>query len=291
MQIGIVVKAYGGFYYVQSEKKVWECVLRGRFRVAKQHALVGDKVEFREKDHDSGTIERIFPRRTVLNRPMVANVDNAIIVFAARDPHPNALLLDLFLIQSEEAAIIKSFICFNKVDLGMEEIEELVQIYQKAGYEVLATSAKEGTGLERLREILYNGIAVMAGPSGVGKSSLLKAISPSLYLKTGEVSSKSGQGRHTTRHVELLRLPEGGLVVDTPGFSRLGLPEIKLEEMASYFPEFQSYICNCQFSGCLHFKEPGCSVKMAVEDGRISAQRYNNYVGFLNIITEQKRRY
>jgi len=288
---GVVVKAYGGFYYVRIGEKVWECVLRGLFRAGQQQVLVGDNVEFRKKDSRSGIIETVLPRRTVLMRPRVANVEKAVIVFATRDPRPNPLLLDRFLVQAEEAAI-KPFICFNKIDLGTGEAEELVQIYKKAGYEVLATSAKEKNGIELLGKIVREGIAVLAGPSGAGKSSLLNALSPGLSLKTGEVSSKAGRGKHTTRHVELLSLAEGGLVVDTPGFSRLSLPAMRREELACFFPEFGVCVsCVCRFAGCLHFQEPGCAVKKAVEAEKISVARYSNYIRLLKEVIEQERRY
>jgi len=288
---GIVVKAYGGFYYVRIDGNVWECVLRGLFRAGQQQVLVGDRVEFRKKDDRSGIIETVLPRRTVLMRPRVANIEKAIFVFATYDPRPNPLLLDRFLVQAEDAAI-KPFICFNKIDLGVGETEELVQIYKKAGYEVLVTSAKEKNGLEQLGKIVREGITVLAGPSGAGKSSLLNALSPGLSLKTGEVSSRAGRGKHTTRHVELLSLAEGGLVVDTPGFSRLSLPAIRREELAYFFPEFGTCVsCVCRFTGCLHFQEPGCAVKRAVEAEKISVTRYGNYVRLLKEVIEQERRY
>lgn len=288
---GVVVKAYGGFYYVRMEEKVWECVLRGLFRAGQQQVLVGDNVEFKKKDDRSGIIETILPRHTVLMRPRVANVEKAIIVFATRDPRPNPLLLDRFLVQAIDAAI-KPFICFNKIDLGAGEAEELIQIYKKAGYEVLVTSAKEKNGIEQLGKIVREGISILAGPSGAGKSSLLNALSPGLSLKTGEVSFKAGRGKHTTRHVELLFLVEGGLVVDTPGFSRLSLPAIRREELAYFFPEFSVCVsCGCQFTSCLHFQEPGCAIKRAVETEKISATRYHNYIRLLKEVIERERRY
>jgi len=287
---GVVVKVYGGFYYIRAGNAVWECVLRGRFRIGQQRVLVGDNVEFTIQNERSGIIENVFPRRTTLLRPRVVNVEQAVIVLAPRDPYPNPLLLDRFLIQAKDAGV-RAYINFNKIDLGTEEIQELAATYLKIGYSVLLTSAKEKTGLDELRKILSNGITVLAGPSGVGKSSLLNAVSPGLMLKIGSISGKAGTGRHTTRHVELLSLPEGGFVADTPGFSKLGLPEVDRVELAGLFPEFEPYIYTCQFTGCLHMQEPGCAIKKALEEGGISSLRYNNYLRLLNEVVERERRY
>ncbi|MFA5385977.1 MAG: ribosome small subunit-dependent GTPase A [Eubacteriales bacterium] len=288
---GVVVKVYGGFYYTRGAgNAVWECVLRGRFRIGQQRVLVGDNVEFIIQNERSGIIENVFPRKTVLLRPRAVNVEQAVIVMAARDPYPNPLLLDRFLIQAKDAGV-KAYIVFNKIDLGTEEIRELAATYQKVGYSVFLISAKEKTGIDELREILSNSITVLAGPSGAGKSSLLNAVSPGLMLKTGAISGKAGTGRHTTRHVELLPLPEGGFVVDTPGFSKLGLPEVDRVELAGLFPEFEPYIYTCQFTGCLHMQEPGCAVKKALQAGEISSLRYNNYLKLLNEVVERERRY
>ncbi len=287
---GVVVKVYGGFYYIRAGNAVWECVLRGRFRIGRERVLVGDYVEFIIQNERSGIIENVLPRRTILLRPRVVNVEQAVIVLATRDPYPNPLLLDRFLIQAKDAGI-KAYINFNKIDLGTEETQEIAAIYLKIGYSVLLTSAKEKTGIDELRKIFANGITVLAGPSGVGKSSLLNAVSPDLMLKTNAISGKAGTGRHTTRHVELLPLPEGGFVVDTPGFSKLGLPEVNRVELAGLFPEFEPYIYTCQFTGCLHLQEPGCAVKKALQAGEISSLRYNNYLRLLNEVVERERRY
>lgn len=289
MREGIVIKAYGGFYYVQSEAQVCECVLRGRLRLKQQQVLVGDRVEFKITGRKSGVIENILPRRTVLVRPPVANVDQAVVVFAMREPHPSPLLLDRILIQAQAAGVVP-VICFNKADLGGQEAAELIPLYRKAGYQVLVTSAKDGTGLSRLREVFRTGVSVLAGPSGVGKSSLLNALEPGLSLKTREVSAKIGRGRHTTRHVELLSLAGGGLVADTPGFSSIYLPPLERSELAYFFPEFGKFMPDCQFPGCLHHKEPGCAVKKAVEELKISPLRYNNYLEFLQEVIEQEKR-
>ncbi|MEW6275780.1 MAG: ribosome small subunit-dependent GTPase A [Bacillota bacterium] len=289
MREGIVIKAYGGFYYVKSGNEICKCVLRGRFRRQGQQVLVGDQVKFRVTEAKSGVIEEVLPRRNVLVRPLVANVEQAILVFAMRDPDPSPFLLDRLLIQAR-AAQVTPFICFNKADLGGKEAAELISVYQQAGYPVLVTSAKDKTGLGGLRKILSAGVTVLAGPSGTGKSSLLNALEPGLSLKTREVSTRIRRGRHTTRHVELLTLTGGGLVVDTPGFSSLHLPLMERTELAYFFPEFREYIPECQFTGCLHYKEPGCAVKQAVADLKISPLRYENYLKFLNEVIEQEKR-
>jgi len=287
---GVVVKVYGGFYYTRAGNAVWECVLRGRFRIGQQHVLVGDNVEFIIQNERSGIIETVLPRRTTLLRPRVVNVEQAVIVMATYNPYPNPLLLDRFLIQAKDAGV-RAYIIFNKIDLGTEEVQELAATYLKIGYGVFLSSAKEKTGIDKLREIFSNGITVLAGPSGVGKSSLLNAVSPGLTLKTGAISGKAGTGRHITRHVELLPFPEGGFVADTPGFSKLGLPEVGRVELAGLFPEFEPYIYTCRFTGCLHVQEPGCAVKKALQAGEISRLRYNNYLKLLNEVVERERRY
>lgn len=287
---GIVIKGYSGFYYVRIGKDLWECSLRGRFRLEKQQVLVGDRVVVKQRHGLKGVIDKVLPRRTFLIRPPVANVERAVIIFAAMDPDPNLPLLDRFLLLAA-AAGVEPVICFNKADLAKEKVQEMTGLYRKVGYHVFYTSAKQKVGLEDLQSVLNEGISVLAGPSGVGKSSLLNAIAPGLSLKTGEISRKLGRGKHTTRHVELLSLPSGGLVADTPGFSSLYLPKMKREELADFFPEFIKYMNDCRFNGCLHNQEPDCAVKNAVAQGDISEQRYNNYLMFLKEVIEQERRY
>ncbi|MGQ9825279.1 MAG: ribosome small subunit-dependent GTPase A [Desulfotomaculales bacterium] len=292
MPSGIVVKAYGGFCYVQAgDGPVLKCLLRGRLRSLGQ-VLVGDRVTYSLAGTGNGVVEKVQERKNVLRRPPVANVDRAIVVFAWRDPRPSPLLLDRILIQVQTADITP-VICFNKSDLGGEETEELIEVYRKAGYQVLATSAKEGTGLTAFREVLRAGVSVLAGPSGVGKSTLLNALEPGLSLKTGEVSARIGRGRHTTRHVELLPLSGGGWVADTPGFTSLQLPPLVREELSYFYPEFQKYMASCQFTGCLHHKEPGCAVKRAVfEEMVIDFRRYENYLKLLaEVVEQEKKRY
>lgn len=291
MQHGIVVRAYSGFYYVQINNDIWECRLRGRFRVTKQNVLVGDQVQVKETGAKGGVIEGILPRTTELDRPPVANVDQVMIIFACANPDPQTELLDRILIQAE-AAGLKPIICFNKNDLVDEETTtDLTADYIGAGYDTLLTSVILHQGIAELHDRLRGHITVFAGPSGSGKSSLLNMLHPGFKLKTGRVSEKIGRGRHTTRFAELLQLESDTMVVDSPGFSSLYLPEINKQHLAELFPEFLSYIDKCKFNGCLHLAEPGCSVKEAVDNGRLSRRRYTRYLLFLDELIARERRY
>lgn len=277
---GTLLRRYGGFYYVESEGRVWTCRLRGRFRLQETVFLPGDRVEIKPVGPGEGVIEDLKPRRTCLKRPAVANVDQVIIVFALREPPPDLELLDrlLFLSGVED---IEAVIVWNKADISKQEYAGLPELYRQIGYRNLITSAHTGQGIDELKALLAGRLSTFAGPSGVGKSSLLNAIQPGLNLRTGEVSSKGGRGRHTTRQAELIRLPDGGWVADTPGFSRLDLPAITREEVAAYFPEMEPLRGRCRYASCLHRKEPGCAVVAAVEAGLIIKHRYEHYLTFL----------
>ena len=289
---GTVMKGYGGFYYVRDDQKfVWECKPRGRFKMEKQDILVGDRVQIQTLNMKCGVVEKVLPRMTELVRPPVANIDRAIVVFALKSPDPDLNLLDRFILLAE-AGKTEPIICFNKADLlKNDEIKPILDTYSKIGYQAMVTSVKTGEGIENLRKLLKDHISVFAGPSGVGKSSLLNTIQPGLQLKTGELSEKLQRGKHTTRHVELLELEFGGYVTDTPGFSSLYLPQILKENLAGYFPEMDSYWRNCRFNGCMHKHEPNCAVKAAVDSGEISKTRYEHYIGFLEEVTVQERRH
>ncbi len=291
MSEGIILKGYSGFYYVQAGEKLWECSLRGRFRLHAQDFLPGDRVKISPLKGHKGVIEEVLPRTNALVRPPVANVEQVIVVFALVTPQPDRNLLDRILIQAE-AAGVNPVVCFNKADLALPpETDAAVELYRSIGYEVILVSAKSGQGVEELRRVLEGKTSVFAGPSGVGKSSLLNAVHPGLQLKTGEVSAKLRRGRHTTRHVELIPLDGGGLVADTPGFSSLDLPPMQREELSRFFPEFLEHAPQCKFSTCLHRLEPQCAVKAAVELGRIDSKRYADYLAFLTEVIEQERRY
>lgn len=291
MTEGVVIKAYSGYYYVYDGAILWECSLRGKFRLAKQTVLVGDRVRVTPVKEHTGRVDQVLPRTTELIRPPVANVEQAVIVFALSNPEPNLALLDRFLILAEAAAI-EPLICLNKIDQNPGRREpEWCRSYRRIGYRVLLTSTKTDAGIAALQEILIGRISVFAGPSGVGKSSLLNAVQPGLALKTGDISAKLKRGKHTTRHVELLTLTGGGLVADTPGFSSLNLPEMKREELQKYFPEMDQFYHECRFQGCLHHREPDCAVKKAASAGLISAERYEDYIRILEEVIANERRY
>ncbi|AEF94154.1 ribosome biogenesis GTPase RsgA [Desulfotomaculum nigrificans CO-1-SRB] len=290
---GVLIKAYGGFYYVKKGDEIWECTLRGKFRLDKSSsaALVGDRVKVTPIRGNTGRIDEVLPRKTQLFRPPVANIEQAVIVFAVQDPEPNLTLLDRFLVLAEHANV-DPVVCLNKADLmsGRRE-HDWLKLYRKIGYQTVITSTKNGDGIEELRQLLVGKTSVFAGPSGVGKSSLLNAVQPGLALKTGEISSKLKRGKHTTRHVELLPLQMGGFVMDSPGFSSLDLPPMQREELTYYFPEFANFIGDCKFNGCLHYHEPCCAVKQAVQQGLINEGRHQNYLAFLEEVIQQERRY
>ena len=289
---GVLIRAYGGFYYVKKGEEVWECSLRGKFRLGKSTpALVGDRVRVTPVREKIGRIDEVLPRRTELFRPAVANVDQAVIVFALENPEPNLTLLDRFLVLAEDADI-SPVICLNKADLLSNRREhEWLRLYRKIGYPTVMTSTKRQDGIEELKQILIGKTSVFAGPSGVGKSSLLNKVQPDLELKTGEISHKLKRGKHTTRHAELLPIREGGFVVDTPGFSSLDLPQMEKGELSYHFLEFNSFSSDCKFNSCLHHHEPHCAVKSAVEKGYIDQDRYQNYLLFLDELMHQERRY
>ncbi|HZK55397.1 MAG TPA: ribosome small subunit-dependent GTPase A [Desulfosporosinus sp.] len=293
---GVLLKGYGGFYYVYAEDRVWECSLRGRFRVKVQDFLPGDQVKILPEEGDKATIEAVEPRRNALSRPTIANVDQAILVFAMTSPKPDLNLLDRLLVQVTDAGI-EPIIVFTKLDKFKEasittgvESHAITDVYRKIGYTVFEVSSETGQGIDEVGTRLKDKISVLAGPSGAGKSSLFNALSPGKKLKTGELSIKSKRGRHTTRHVELM-VCAGGLVADTPGFSSLFIPPMKRVELAECFPEFAERRHQCRFSSCIHVKEPNCAIKEALENGEISPFRYEHYVIFLQEVIAAERKY
>lgn len=287
---GIIIKGIGGFYYVKTVDGIVECRARGIFREENITPLIGDKVRIRISNEDnSGYVEEIYPRSSQLLRPSVANITQAIIVMSIKKPDINTWLLDRFLIMAEHEKL-EIIICLNKVDLAVEKALELKNVYEIAKYKVINTSTKTGIGIEELKNSLNNNISVFAGPSGAGKSSLLNAISPNFKLETGDVSSKTKRGKHTTRHVELLDLHENTFVLDSPGFSSLNVEFIEEDiELRDYFREIKRYGEKCRFISCLHSNEPDCAVKEQVEKGNISKERYANYLLFLEEIKNIKR--
>jgi len=291
---GRIMKGIGGFYYIDTENGLYECKARGIFRKDKVTPLVGDDVEIQIIDEESkkGVIEKIFDRKSELIRPSIANVDTAVIVFAAKDPDPSFSLLDRFIVLAEKENL-DIIICINKVDVDEgKAFEQVKEIYENCGYPIIAISTFTGEGLGELREAIEGRTVVFSGPSGVGKSSILNSIDKNLQLKTGDISKKLGRGKHTTRHAELLKLDEHTTVADTPGFSSLTVNHIAERELKEYFIEFTKYEEECRFfTDCIHESEPGCAVKEAVENGEISQIRYESYIQLINEIRDSNRRY
>lgn len=293
---GTIIKGIAGFYYVEAGQTIYECKARGKFRNKNIIPAIGDNVLISLKTEENssdryleGTIEEILERRNSLIRPAVANVDQAMVVFSVTYPQIHLDLLDRFLIHIEKEEITPCII-LNKIDEGNpEEYEYIVERYTKVGYEVICLSAKKAIHTDLLMPKLKDKTTVFAGPSGVGKSTLINTIEEGLALETGRVSDKIKRGKHTTRHVELIPLSEGGFVLDTPGFTSLQLEGIDPDDLQYYFPEFRDYIGSCKFRGCTHIHEPGCKVQDALQDGEIIEERYNTYTTYYKQLKDTRR--
>ena len=301
MPEGIIVKALSGYYYVQGpgDAAPVQCRGRGIFKKRGETPLVGDRVRYSETENGEGAVEQILSRSSELVRPPVANADLAVLVFSVVRPELSLVLLDKFLVHIEHAGL-DAIIVLSKLDRipDGEEGERIRRdagaaeaLYSSIGYKVLKTSAHRGEGMDELRSALEGHINVLAGQSGVGKSSLVNALVPGLKLETSEISDKLGRGKHTTRHVELVPIPSGGYLADTPGFSQLDFAELGIDEIGPCFREFREYAQSCKFRGCTHTHEPHCAVLQAKEQGAIAASRYGNYVAFMAEWKENKRRY
>lgn len=289
---GKIIKGIGGFYYVHVQGEgVFACRARGIFRKEKQRPLVGDNVRIEvtdEKDLE-GSVEEIYPRRNALIRPAAANVDQALVVFAAASPAPNLNLLDRFLIQMQREGV-PVLICLNKTDLVEDsQAEEIAAAYSGCGCPLLCISVVRRRGLEQVRAALKGKTTIVAGPSGVGKSSLTNHLAPEALMEVGEVSRKADRGRHTTRHTQLIWLEEDTYFLDTPGFSSLDLPAgLAFEQLHRYYPEFAPYEERCYYQGCAHISEPDCAVKAALERGEISRIRYGSYLLLAQELKERR---
>ncbi len=277
---GKIVKGIAGFYYVHSEGHgVYECKAKGTFRNKSIKPLAGDYVEFYilDEENKKGSIEQILPRKNSLIRPAVANIDQAVVVFAAASPEPHLNLLDRFLIQMNSQGVPVTIV-FNKIDLVEREFfENLRNIYQKAGYRVIGMQAKMSMGIDDLKQALDGKTSVLAGPSGVGKSTIMNLCQPKAGMVTGDISRKIQRGKNTTRHTELVHISKETYLVDTPGFSSLYIDDIPASEIFKYYPEMLENEGNCRFSGCAHIKEPNCGIKKALLEGKIAGERYENY--------------
>ena len=284
---GVIIKGIGGFYYVNTKFGIIECRARGIFRKRGFTPLVGDKVVIETTDSQHGVINEICERQNSLIRPAVANVTQMVVVVAHSGPMPNPYVVDK-LIASAEFAKLKIIVCFNKSDVGGSEI--LVETYKKAGFDVIETSALEKSNLNALKDILRDELTVFAGNSGVGKSSLINEMLGEDMFETGTVSEKLERGRHTTRHSELVRLPFGGYIIDTPGFSSFDINLIPKEELPLMFREFGTHSQKCRFLDCRHVSEPDCGILDAVSAGLIPQSRHESYIQLLDEISNNKVR-
>ena len=289
---GKIIKGIAGFYYVHhAEYGLYECKAKGVFRNRKIKPLVGDMVEFQIIDEEmkKGNIISIAERKNELIRPAVANIDQACLIFAAAKPSPNLNLLDRFLVMMEKHNV-ETILCFNKQDVvGQEEIERLSSIYRNCGYKVIFLSALLNQGIEQITDLMENKTTVFAGPSGVGKSTLTNAIKPEAMMETGSISEKIERGKHTTRHSEIFHVYGNTYMMDTPGFTSLTIEDVEKEELSEYFVEFHEYRDQCRFKGCAHINEPGCAVKEALAEEKISSVRYTNYKQIYEELKNRKK--
>lgn len=277
---GKIIKGISGFYYVYVEGAgLYECKAKGAFRKQKIKPLVGDNVEIAVIDEANklGNVEKILPRKNELIRPAVSNIDMALVIFASAKPDPNFNLLDRFLCMMEYQNVPVT-ICFNKIDLvDQEKLKEYSGIYEPAGYNVIFTCTKTKEGLGSIRSLLEGKTTTVAGPSGVGKSSIINCLQSDITMETGTISEKIERGKHTTRHSEIIPVSHDTYIMDTPGFSSMDVPGVEKEDLWTCYPEFVRHEPYCRFIGCSHINEPDCGVKAAVEDGEISPVRYENY--------------
>lgn len=290
---GKIIKGIAGFYYVHVPGEgIYECKAKGIFRKENMKPLVGDDVEMEithVKDAE-GNITQILPRKNALIRPAVANIDQALLIFVMTKPEPNYNLLDRFLIMMRRQGL-ECILCFNKQDLADTGQQECIEkIYKDSGCRILFVSAEKKEGIDQLAAVLHRKTTAVAGPSGVGKSSLVNCLQKGTQMETGAISEKIARGKHTTRHSELIAVSDNTYIMDTPGFSSLSLFDIEKEELKAYYPEFEPYETQCKFMTCAHIHEPVCGVREALGENHISKVRYENYVTFYEELKEKEKR-
>jgi len=289
---GKIIKGIAGFYYVHcAHGKIYECRAKGIFRYKNIKPLVGDSVELDiiSESEAVGNITKIAERKNSLIRPEVANIDQVLILFAVKSPPPNLNLLDRLLVMMEVQQV-PCIIAFGKADLAQEqEIKALQEIYEQAGYPCISISTFNNINVDKIKELLLHKTTALAGPSGVGKSTLLNYLVPHANMETGSISAKIERGRHTTRHSELFCMDSNTYICDTPGFSSMYIRDFEADSLKHYFPEFEKYFGMCRFHSCCHISEPGCSVKEALSQKKISKSRYENYVRMYNELKNNKK--
>jgi ribosome biogenesis GTPase len=295
---GIIIKGIGGFYYVKTEDDIFECTGRGIFKKKGIKLQVGDRVVISEKElskearergiSHEGVIEEVLDRKNSFIRPPIVNVDTFAVTFAVKDPDPDFSLIDKFLVMAEMNHV-DALIVMNKCDLTDEETLEACEEIYRDIYPVIRVSGKEGEGIETLEELILGRTVAFAGPSGVGKSTLINLLIPEAEMATGEISKKTSRGRHTTRHVEIFESKGGGLVYDTPGFTSFDILEAETDELQDYYPDIAQYKGKCYYDNCRHLKEPDCAVKQAVREGKISKVRYLSYKKNIEEIKEKRK--
>ena len=290
---GRILKGISGFYYVYVvESGIYECKAKGAFRKENVKPLVGDEVRIQviSEEEMKGNVEEILPRSMELSRPTVANVDQALVIFSVKEPQINLRLLDSFLVNMEEKHL-PTVICFNKAELATEEEkEELKKTYESAGYTVIFSSMKKEYGLEEIKAVLEGKLTTVAGPSGVGKSTIINTLQLEVKMETDGMMKKMDSGKQTTRHSQLIRINENSFIMDTPGFGSVDLPKVEETELDEFFPEMREEKYDCKFAGCAHLKEPDCAVKEKLAAGNIAKSRYENYTAFYEELKDLRKR-